>query len=186
MAFLGSRPHAARYRIRARPCPLTNAHVNISPHSACLRSCPSIRSVNGSTALVELNRLFSFVILYTVGRTPWAGDQPDARPLPAHRINAHRHTCLEWDSNSRSQHSSERRQFMPHTARPATVIGFLSTLSQLVSSASKRSRLLRFRRTFIARTACQRLYPALLPPPIPCPRVGRGAASSQLLTASLN
>jgi hypothetical protein len=30
-------------------------------------------------------RLFSFLILYTVGRTPWAGDQLDARPLPTHR-----------------------------------------------------------------------------------------------------
>jgi hypothetical protein len=35
------------------------------------------------------------------------------------RINAHTniHT-FEWDSNSRSQRSSERRQFMPQTARP--------------------------------------------------------------------
>jgi hypothetical protein len=29
--------------------------------------------------------LSSFVILYTVGRTPWTGDQPVARPLPTHR-----------------------------------------------------------------------------------------------------
>jgi hypothetical protein len=29
--------------------------------------------------------LLSFLILYTVGRTPWAGDQPAARPLPIHR-----------------------------------------------------------------------------------------------------
>jgi hypothetical protein len=29
------------------------------------------------------------------------------------RINVHRHPCLEWDSNSRSQRQSERRQFMP-------------------------------------------------------------------------
>jgi hypothetical protein len=30
-----------------------------------------------------------------------------------YRINAHRHPCLEWDSNPRSQRSSERRQLMP-------------------------------------------------------------------------
>jgi hypothetical protein len=31
-----------------------------------------------------------------------------------HRKNAHnRHSCLEWDSNSRSQRSSNRRHFMP-------------------------------------------------------------------------
>jgi hypothetical protein len=30
-----------------------------------------------------------------------------------HRINAHRHPCIEWDSNPRPQRSRERRQFMP-------------------------------------------------------------------------
>jgi hypothetical protein len=29
--------------------------------------------------------LFSFLILCTIGRTPWTGDQPVARPLPIHR-----------------------------------------------------------------------------------------------------
>jgi hypothetical protein len=27
----------------------------------------------------------SFLILYAVGRTSWMGDQPVARPVPAHR-----------------------------------------------------------------------------------------------------
>jgi hypothetical protein len=31
--------------------------------------------------------------------------------------NKHRYSCLEWDSNRWSQRSSERRQFMPQTAR---------------------------------------------------------------------
>jgi hypothetical protein len=35
--------------------------------------------------LLELGRFFSFLILYIVGRKPWTGDQPDARPLPTHR-----------------------------------------------------------------------------------------------------
>jgi hypothetical protein len=30
-----------------------------------------------------------------------------------HRINAHRHPCLKWDSNPRSQCSSGKRGFMP-------------------------------------------------------------------------
>jgi hypothetical protein len=30
-------------------------------------------------------RLFIFLILYTVGRIPWTGDQPVAIPLPTHR-----------------------------------------------------------------------------------------------------
>jgi hypothetical protein len=55
--------------------------------------------VYGSTALlIGLGRFFSFLILYTVGMTPWTGDQPVARPLPTHRIDAHRHPCLEWHS----------------------------------------------------------------------------------------
>jgi hypothetical protein len=50
----------------------------------------------GSAALLDLGL---FLILYTVGRTPWTEDQPIARPLSTHRINAHRHPCLNWDSN---------------------------------------------------------------------------------------
>jgi hypothetical protein len=29
--------------------------------------------------------LFGFLILHTVGRTPWTGDQPVASPLPINR-----------------------------------------------------------------------------------------------------
>jgi hypothetical protein len=38
---------------------------------------------------------------YTDGKTPWRGDQPDARPLPKHRTTqtqnkpTYRHPCLE-------------------------------------------------------------------------------------------
>jgi hypothetical protein len=43
--------------------------------------------------LLGLGRLFSFLILCTVGRTLWTGDRPVARPLPTHRtqhrINSH-------------------------------------------------------------------------------------------------
>jgi hypothetical protein len=35
--------------------------------------------------LLGLGRFFSFLLLHTVGRTPWLGEQPVARPLPAHR-----------------------------------------------------------------------------------------------------
>jgi hypothetical protein len=50
---------------------------------------------------LDFGRFSSFVILYTVGRTPWTGDQPVARPLPTHRTTQiqnkgiHRHPCLE-------------------------------------------------------------------------------------------
>jgi hypothetical protein len=63
--------------------------------------------------------LFSFLILYTDGRTPWTSDQPFARPLPTHRRTQtqnkrtqYRHPCFEWDSKPLSQPSRERREFM--------------------------------------------------------------------------
>jgi hypothetical protein len=68
--------------------------------------------------------VFSYLIFHTVGRTPWTGDQPVTMQPPAHtgqhkhRINAHRHPRLKWDSNKRSQCLSGRRRFMPQTARP--------------------------------------------------------------------
>jgi hypothetical protein len=52
------------------------------------------------------DRFFSFLILYTFGRTPWAGDQPVARPLPAHRT----HT-----QNKRTQSSMPRVGLEPTT-----------------------------------------------------------------------
>jgi hypothetical protein len=38
-----------------------------------------------STDPLDLDRFFTFLILYTVGRTPWTGDQHIARPLRTHR-----------------------------------------------------------------------------------------------------
>jgi hypothetical protein len=66
---------------------------------------------------------------YTVGRTPWKEDQPVPRPLPTlrtrqNRINAHRHPCLEWNSNPQSQRLGGRRQFVPETAQPLRSAGY--------------------------------------------------------------
>jgi hypothetical protein len=42
-------------------------------------------TIDGPTVLLlDIDRFLSFVIVHTVGKTPWAGDQPDARPLPTH------------------------------------------------------------------------------------------------------
>jgi hypothetical protein len=60
----------------------------------------------------------SVIFFYTVGRTPWASDQLVARPLPTHRTTQtqnkriHRHSCLQWDSNPRSQCLIGGRQSM--------------------------------------------------------------------------
>jgi hypothetical protein len=75
---------------------------------------PSVRAIYGSTVLLlGLGRFFSFLILYTVGRTPWRGISPSQirylyTQQHKHIINTYRHPCLEWDSNPRSQRSSER------------------------------------------------------------------------------
>jgi hypothetical protein len=59
----------------------------------------------GSTALLfGLDRFISILILDAVGRTPWMRDQPEGRPLPIDRINAHKHGCLDWDSDPWLQH----------------------------------------------------------------------------------
>jgi hypothetical protein len=51
--------------------------------------------------------IFSFLILYTVGRTPWTADQPVARPLPIHRTTK--------TQNKRKQISMPRVGFEPMT-----------------------------------------------------------------------
>jgi hypothetical protein len=76
-------------------------------------------SVYGCTVLLlDLGRFFNFVILYTVGRTSWTEDQPVARLLATNRTTQTQNkrtqiSCLEWDSNLRSQRLSKRRRFMP-------------------------------------------------------------------------
>jgi hypothetical protein len=37
-------------------------------------------------SLLDRGRFLSFLIVYTISKTPWMGDQPVARPLPAQRI----------------------------------------------------------------------------------------------------
>jgi hypothetical protein len=38
---------------------------------------------------------FQFLKLYTVGRTPWTGDQPVTRPLLTHRTRQTQNKCTE-------------------------------------------------------------------------------------------
>jgi hypothetical protein len=61
--------------------------------------------------------LLSFLILYTVGRTPWTGDQPFARPLSIHRTkqtqNKRTQSSMPW-----AGFEPTTPVFMPQTARP--------------------------------------------------------------------
>jgi hypothetical protein len=95
----------------------------LSHHSSIINSfihsSMALQPCVGPWPLLHFRNLFC-----TDSRTPWTSDQPVTRPLLTHRTTqtqnerTHRHSCLEWDSNTRSQRSSERRQFIPQTARP--------------------------------------------------------------------
>jgi hypothetical protein len=52
-----------------------------------------------------LGRFFSFLIFHAVGRTPWLGYQPVARPLPPHRT--------EETKNKRTQTSMPQVRLEP-------------------------------------------------------------------------
>jgi hypothetical protein len=86
-----------------------------SPYYSCL-------SIYGSTALVDHDSFFSFLIYTQSVGLPGRGiSRSQGRYLHIqykHKINAHRYPCLERNSNPRSQCSSVRRRFMPYTARP--------------------------------------------------------------------
>jgi hypothetical protein len=67
--------------------------------------------------------LFSFLVLYTVGRTPRTGDQPVARPLSAHTTrqtqNKRTYTSMPRVGFEPKIPVFERRRlFMPWIARP--------------------------------------------------------------------
>jgi hypothetical protein len=70
---------------------------------------------------------FSFLILYTVGRTPWTGDQPVARPLPAHigqlKQSKRIQTSMPWVGFEPMIQAFERAKTVHALDRAATVIG---------------------------------------------------------------
>jgi hypothetical protein len=85
---------------------------NFSSHLYCFVCCGNLPSPPVLFPLWSIGLISQFLDNFTDGRTPWTGDQLVARPLPTHRTNAHRHSCLEWDSKPRSQCSSGRRRFI--------------------------------------------------------------------------
>jgi hypothetical protein len=73
--------------------------------SICLSTYLSIYLSMALQPFVGPWPLFSFLIFYTNGTTPWAGDQPIARPLPTHRTTQ--------TQNKRTQTSMPRVGFQP-------------------------------------------------------------------------
>jgi hypothetical protein len=100
----------------------------VRPHVSCPQTTQRI-TVIITTSMIRPHGLFrlrikfsEFMNLWSFVRTPWAGDQPDARPLPTQdnttQKNADTYPCLKEDTNAGSQCLSDRRQYVPYTARP--------------------------------------------------------------------
>jgi hypothetical protein len=80
-------------------------------------------SMYSYTALVGLGRFFSFLILYTVGKTPWTGDQTVVRPLPTHRTTQTQNKRTPWVGFEPTIPVFERAKTVLASDRMATVIG---------------------------------------------------------------
>jgi hypothetical protein len=76
---------------------------------------------------LNLGRFFSFLILYTVGRTPWTGDQPVARPLPTQRTTQTQNKSTQTTMSRMGFEPTipvfERANTIHALDRAATVIG---------------------------------------------------------------
>jgi hypothetical protein len=77
--------------------------------------------------LLGFGRFLSFLIPYTVGRIPWAGDQPVARPLPTKRTtqtqNKRTLTSMPWVGFEPTIPAFKRAKTIHALHRAATVIG---------------------------------------------------------------
>jgi hypothetical protein len=77
--------------------------------------------------LLDLGCFFAFLILYTVGRTPWTGEQPVARLLPTHRTtqtqNKRTHTSMPRVGFEPTISMFEWAKMVHSLDRAATVIG---------------------------------------------------------------
>jgi hypothetical protein len=97
--------------------------LNLCPFTAealdLLLSYQHIHLIYGSTAIRR--PLFQSLNIYTVGRTPWMGDEPVARPLPTHGTTQ--------TQNKRTQTSMRLVGFKPTIPvfEWATVIGTNTT-----------------------------------------------------------
>jgi hypothetical protein len=83
----------------------------------------------GPTAPVDPGLFFSFMIIFTDGRTPWTSDQHVARPLPKCRTtqtqNKHIHTPTPCVGFEPTIPASERAKTVYGLDRSAIVTGFI-------------------------------------------------------------
>jgi hypothetical protein len=88
---------------------------------------------------VEPWPLFSFLILYTVGGTPWTGDQPVARLLPIHRTTQTQNKCTETSMPRVGFEPTtpvfERAKTIHALDRASTVIGLINLRVTIIGRA---------------------------------------------------
>jgi hypothetical protein len=122
IGLLGRRisPSQGRYLHTGQHKHRRNAHTNIHATSGHIYYFSSFSSSMALTALRRPWPLLQFrnhFFTQTVGLLGRVINSSQGRYLHTgqHKQNKrkHRHPYLEWDSNPRSQRSSERRQFMP-------------------------------------------------------------------------
>jgi hypothetical protein len=84
--------------------------------------------------LVGPGLFFSFLFFsYTLGRTPWTGDQPVARPLPTHRTTQTQNKCTQTSMPRVGLEPTipafERAKTVHASDRAATVLSAGSSIS---------------------------------------------------------
>jgi hypothetical protein len=95
--------------------------------SIYLSVCLSVYLSLALQTLLDLGHIFSFLILYTVSRTPWTGDQSVAKPLLTHRKtqthNKRTQTSKLWMGLEPTTPVFERSKTVHALDRAATAIG---------------------------------------------------------------
>jgi hypothetical protein len=108
------------------------------------RHCVAHSFFNGCTVpLLGPGRYFSIVIQYTVGSTPWTGDQPVARPQPTHRTaqtqNKRTHTYIHASSGNGTHDPSVRAGENSSCLRPPWSASYVTVNQNLSPPPAKLS-----------------------------------------------
>jgi hypothetical protein len=112
----------AEYRVRCTFIAQSYLLYVFSLFQVFIHSAMALQPFVGPSPLLQFRNLF-----YTVGRTPWTSDQPDARPLPTHRTaqtqNKHNQTSMPRVRFDPRIPVFERTKTFHALHRLATVIG---------------------------------------------------------------